>query len=112
MTYGSSTSVATLAPSSALKTEIAGVMTPSPYISAAPNKPMTTSARLRSNAVAPASGINARIPPSPWLSARITKRQYLREIVMTRAHKINERTPRVVSGVNCPPMVWMIACRV
>jgi len=37
--------------------------------------------------VAPASGISAKIPPSPWLSARITKRQYLTEIVMTSAHK-------------------------
>src|SRR5882724_8592951 len=61
---------------------------------------MTTRARPRSNAVAPASGINARIPPSPWLSARITKRQYLREIVMTSAHKISERTPMAASGIN------------
>jgi hypothetical protein len=87
-------------------------MMPSPYISAAPNKPMTTRARARSNPLAPASGISAKIPPSPWLSARITKRQYLMEIVMTSAHKISERTPIAASGVNRPPMVWVIACRV
>jgi hypothetical protein len=32
------------------------------------------------------------------LSARITKRQYLTEIVMTSAHKISERTPIAASG--------------
>src|SRR6267378_2046594 len=64
---------------------------------------MTTRARPRSNPLAPARGISAKIPPSPWLSARITKRQYLTEIVMTSAHKISERTPIAASGVNRPP---------
>ena len=44
-TQGGSVGVATAMPSTAPSTEIAGVITPSPYSSAAPNRPSPTSSR-------------------------------------------------------------------
>ena len=58
--------------------------------------------------LAPTRDISARMPPSPWLSARMTNRQYFIEIVMIRVQTINERTPSALStyGQKCLP-----ACR-
>jgi len=33
------------------------------------------------------------MPPSPWLSARITKNRYFTEMIITRAQKASEPTP-------------------
>ena len=51
------------------------------------------------------------MPPSPLLSARMTKTQYLMEIMMISAQKISESKPSMVSSVNFP-MTWLIACTV
>ena len=81
----------------ALNTEIAGVIMLSPYRSAAPKSPVRTSAR-RLCAVAceggATSAVSAIIPPSPWLSARITKARYLIDMTMIRDHRISDKTPR------------------
>jgi hypothetical protein len=66
ITKGFRAAVATLTPSSALSTEMAGVMTPSPYNSAAPSNPIPVRslAPLR-KLFAPIRDINAKMPPSP-----------------------------------------------
>ena len=43
--------------------------------------------------------MNARMPPSPRLSARIMKTRYLIEITMTSAQKMSDSTPSTLSGV-------------
>src|SRR5258708_11037892 len=48
---------------------------------AAPDKAAIMSHRPRVAQRASVIVISARIPPSPWLSARITKKQYLMDIV-------------------------------
>ncbi len=83
-------------PSTALSTEIAGVMMPSPYNNAVPNTPNET--RMPALAtVRPRFGItsavSAKIPPSPLLSARMTNIRYLIEMMMTSDQKANEHTP-------------------
>ena len=89
--------VATLRPSVALSTEIAGVMMPSPNKSA---EPMMT--RKASKPTLPAgfgffslgtSASRAMMPPSPWLSARITNIRYFTEMMMIRAQKASDATP-------------------
>jgi hypothetical protein len=40
------------------------------------------------------SAVSARMPPSPWLSARITNTRYLIETTMISAQKISDSTPR------------------
>ncbi len=77
MTQSANADVATSNPSTADNTEIAGVIRPSPYSSAVPNTPRVTIAApvfvMGSPRRGMTSDVNARIPPSPWLSARITK---------------------------------------
>ena len=60
----------------------------------------------------PTSDIRARIPPSPWLSARMTKKQYFSEIVISRVQKISERTPSAVAPDAPVPTDPMIVCMV
>src|SRR5687767_13531139 len=93
MTYGLNTGVATWSPSTALSTDIAGVIMLSPYRREAPNRPSITSTRWRRRACSDAgvtSAVRAIIPPSPQLSARITKARYLTEMTMTSAQKISD----------------------
>ena len=47
--------------------------------------------------------VSAMMPPSPLLSARITKRRYLTEMTMIRLQKMSESTPRMFSGVGATP---------
>jgi hypothetical protein len=78
MTRLATEGAATLTPSMAESTEIAGVITLSPKNSDAPKMPSTASTSfVRRPPGAPRLLINvmsARIPPSPSLSARITSR--------------------------------------
>jgi hypothetical protein len=97
---------ATCKPSTALSTEIDGVMTPSPKSSAAPT---STSAvihdvpRWRSRRRSGMSANSAKIPPSPFLSARRTKVRYLIATTTTSDQKISERMPRIAPGVGATP---------
>ena len=86
-------------PSTADRTEIAGVMTPSPYRSAVPNTPsVTRMAPLRT--VSPRRGktiaVRARMPPSPLLSARITNMRYLMEMMMMSDQNAREQIPNTL----------------
>ena len=109
--------VATSRPSTADSTEIAGVIMPSPYSSAAPNRPSMTSiigcARrqvVRVDAVGrlvgrwprrrgrATSAISASTPPSPSLSARMTKSRYLTETTSVSDQKTSDRMPKMFAG--------------
>ncbi len=79
---------------------------------AAPSNPIPVkSLKPRVKAFAPMSDINARIPPSPLLSARMTNTQYLMEIVTIKVHTISESTPSALCVVNCPPVACTTVCR-
>ena len=39
------------------------------------------------------NAVNARMPPSPWLSAFITSAMYLTEMITTSAQNANDATP-------------------
>ena len=85
----------TSSPSTAERTEIAGVITPSPKNRQAP--PMPTSASVAFSrgpcATRCASAISARMPPSPRLSACITSSTYLTVTISTSDQKISDRMP-------------------
>ena len=76
-------------------------MSPSPYSSAVPNTPsVTTTAAFwvilpRGMIIA----VSAKMPPSPWLSARITNIRYLTEMIMTSAQNTTDATPRAFTGL-------------
>ena len=54
--------------------------------------------------------ISARMPPSPWLSARMTNRQYFSETVRMSAQTTSDSSPMATGSVAFPPtavtMVW------
>ena len=60
---------------------------------------MKRSLPLSSPACWVASAISAMMPPSPRLSARITKVTYFTVITMMSAHRISDSTPSTFSGV-------------
>ncbi len=95
-------------PSTADSTDTAGVMMPSPKNSPAPMIPTSASpARPRSSSAARcASAISARIPPSPLLSARITRMTYLTVTMMISAQKISDSTPRISNSATPVAVNW------
>jgi hypothetical protein len=95
-----------LRPSSALNTEIAGVMAPSLWSKAAPSTPIAIT-NTRSPCLMPRSDISARIPPSPSLSARVTTATYLSEVVIKNVQMISESMPIATVGV----AERLVACR-
>ena len=73
-----------------------GVIIPSPYSRPAPKIPSPSNhrvRRLRSARSGTASAISARMPPSPWLSARSTYPRYFTETIRINDHKMSDRTP-------------------
>ena len=48
------------------------------------------------------SASNARMPPSPWLSARMMRIAYLIEMTMISDQKISDTMPSTASGETCP----------
>ena len=76
-THASRPGSMTLSPSTADKTDIAGVIIESPKNSAAPNNPSAARNHVVRRPRVPvprrSSVISAMMPPSPWLSARITR---------------------------------------
>ena len=99
--------MATLRPSTALSTEIAGVMIPSPYNSAEPNRPAATSRRPKPRGVplGRASARRARMPPSPRLSARITIDRYLNVTTKLSDQTISDRMPSTFCSFTGNPWV-------
>src|SRR5687768_6091105 len=47
------------------------------------------------------SAVNARMPPSPWLSARSTNATYLTDTTSRSDQMMSDRTPRTLSCVGC-----------
>ena len=86
---------ATSKPSTALSTEMAGVIRPSPYSSAVPKTPSMTSAAVRRppGVFGMTSAVSARMPPSPRLSARMMKVMYLMEMMITSAQNATDASP-------------------
>ena len=100
-TNGLNRAVSTSSPSTALNTEMAGVIMASANSSAAPTRPrkmnsglVTDSLRVRPTT----SAISARMPPSPRLSARRMKATYSMEMTRMRTQKITDRTPRTLAS--------------
>jgi len=96
-TSSSSPGSTILRPSTADSTEIAGVIMLSPKNSAAPNTPRAASSiavrRLFGTAHRFSRVISAMMPPSPWLSARITNVTYVSVTMIITDQKISDTTP-------------------
>ena len=94
---------ATLSPSTADSTEIAGVIMLSPRKSDAPNRPSPASRSLVLRwpgvCLRRTSVIRAMIPPSPSLSARMTSNTYVTVTTIITDQKISETIPNTVSRV-------------
>ena len=87
---------AIFSPSTDEITLIAGVTAPSPKNSATPRTPIatrTTLARRSFTGNSRTSATSAMIPPSPRLSARITKATYFTETTRTIVQTTNEIIP-------------------
>ena len=100
--YGSKAGVTVFSPSTADRTEIAGVMIASPTNSAAPTTPRM---RMSAGWVAKplrASDISDSVPPSPSSSARSTKPTYFTVTISVSAQTISDRTPRTSSRTTVP----------
>ncbi len=82
-------------------TEIAGVITPSPYRSPAPK--MAKTGAIPVEAIGESLARSAVIPPSPWWSARITTNTYLMETTSMRLQKIRDITPKIFSVLGTIP---------
>ena len=106
--YGLNAGVASSMPSTADKTEIAGVMTPSPKNSEAPMTPTTVSGMIhcgRSFTDTSANANKAMMPPSPRLSARKIRVTYLSETMIVKPQMINDTTPRMLAvSSGTPPL--------
>ena len=85
----------TSSPSTADRTEIAGVIMPSPKNRQAPAIPIRESVLRIALPVDTrwASAISARMPPSPRLSACMISSTYLMVTISTSDQKINDRMP-------------------
>ncbi len=90
-------------PSTALSTEIAGVIMASPKNSDAPAKPTTSSTPCSRPAAGRARESRAMVPPSPWLSARMTSTTYFRATISTTDQNTSESTPSTVASTGVPP---------
>ena len=102
-TRWSSDGDATLRPSTADRTEIAGVIMLSPRKSDAPNSPSPASTSLVRRWPGVCSRrirvISAMMPPSPSLSARMTRNTYVTVTMIVTDQKISETIPNTVSRV-------------
>ena len=101
MTQGRNPGASVPIPSTALSTDIAGVIMPSPYRSEAANKPAPASSTRPGTAprLPSKSAVSAIAPPSPLLSARSTSPRYLIDTMIVSAQKTRERMPRTFAGV-------------
>src|SRR5690554_1585685 len=97
-------------PSTADSTEMAGVIMASPKNMAAPSTPRMVIQTGGLVKVLRASAISDSVPPSPLLSARVTKNTYLTATVRVSAQTISDSSPStsvvvaVAPGRTC--MAW------
>ena len=99
--YGLNTGVMIRMPSTALSTEMAGVIIPSPYNRHAAKSPIAARPIPRFFVIFARfiRAVNAITPPSPLLSALKTNVRYLMVTIMISAQNMRERTPRMFSLV-------------
>ena len=104
-TTGRKAGAAVSSPSTALRTEIDGVIMPSPYNSPAPNITSNAGHGSRPDRCARSgrSASNAKMPPSPWLLARMITVRYLSDTTSMSAQITSDRTPSTFSGVGRTP---------
>jgi hypothetical protein len=72
----------------------------------APSSPITTITARRRLCLARRgliSASRARMPPSPWLSARMMSSAYLMEMTTISDQKISDTIPSTASGATVPP---------
>ena len=89
-------------PSTALNTDIAGVIMASPKNRDAPASPTIRSPVCNLPATGRASERSAIVPPSPRLSAFMTKTTYLIATTRMIAQKTSERTPKTAASEGPP----------
>ena len=77
------------------------MITPSPKNSAAPKIPSVTSSAPCGTRLRCSNAVNAMIPPSPRLWARMMKPAYLIDTTTISAQKINDATPYTPAGLMC-----------
>ena len=94
--------LASLRPSTAESTEIAGVITESPRNIEAPMTPSRNTSAVRRPSARVASAVSESVPPSPLLSARSRTSTYLIVTTTISAHRISESTPSTISRVIGP----------
>ena len=99
--------LASLSPSTAESTEIAGVITLSPRNIAAPMTPTMKTKAVRRPSARLASAVSESVPPSPLLSARSRISTYFSVTVTISAHKISDNTPSTMPRVT----TWSVAGR-
>ena len=89
-----------------------GVMTPSPYSRPAPRIARIVSvifSRLgRSLRLRGTSDSSEKMPPSPWLVARITTIRYFTFTVSMSAQKMSDSTPRMNVAWNSCAAPWCV----
>src|SRR5580704_2715115 len=95
----SSAGAASLRPSTADSTEIAGVIMESPMNIDAPMTPSPSNGQLLRPSARCPSAISESVPPSPLLSARSNSSTYLAVTTMNSAHRIRDRTPSTMIRV-------------
>src|SRR6185503_7911271 len=89
--------LASLSPSTADSTEIAGVITESPRNIEAPITPRIKTRAVRRPSARVASAVSDRVPPSPLLSARSRRSTYFSVTVMMSAQSDFARYDRVIA---------------
>src|ERR1700676_725201 len=89
----SSAGAASLRPSTADRTEIAGVIVESPMNIDAPTTPIASNGQLLRPSARWPSAINDSVPPSPLLSARSSSSTYFAVTTTNSAHRIRLSTP-------------------
>ena len=88
-------------PSTADRTEIAGVTSASPKNIAVPATASASSAGERRPSAPSVSAKRDRVPPSPWLSARSTSTTYFTVTTRMSAQKNRETSP--MTAASDPP---------
>ena len=106
-TYLSKSGESTFKPSTALRTEMAGVIMLSPKNSAAPKAPAIVTGQRKAESFfrcCKTSAVSAKIPPSPRLSARMMMNTYLIVTTKIKAQVMSDKIPNTACMISGPPL--------
>ena len=104
--YGARSTSTCFSPSSADRTEIAGVIMASPENSADPTTPRKKASVVFCPSARCASALSDRMPPSPLLSASIRNSTYFPVTTIRSAQMMSETTPITSAGPSAEPLNW------